>query len=81
VSGKLASALCGPDEYRPEVGYVLAILKRCLNWLNQALHACHALHRAGGTTPHGRAEFERIQATIFHLRHGIVELRMNLRKS
>lgn len=80
VSGKLASILCGPDECHPEVGYVLAILKRCMNWLNQALHACLALHRSGGT-PQRRKEFERIRDAIFQLRNALVEIRMNIRES
>ena len=38
VSGKLAGALNDRDsDYEPETGFVLAILKRCLNWLNEAV--------------------------------------------
>jgi hypothetical protein len=80
VSGKLASVLCGPDECHPEVGYVLAILKRCMSWLNQALHACQALHQSAAT-PQRRKAFEHIRDSIFQLRNGIVEIRMKLRES
>ena len=44
VSAKLAGALngCGTG-YEAEAGFILAVLKRCLNWLNEAMAACQAL--------------------------------------
>ncbi|RYD36771.1 MAG: hypothetical protein EOP87_04835, partial [Verrucomicrobiaceae bacterium] len=44
VSGKLAGALNGRGSgYEPETGFVLAVLKRCLSWLNDAVGACQEL--------------------------------------
>jgi len=81
VSGKLAGALNGQgDGYHPETGFVLAVLKRCLNWLNEALRACQELHEANAEAQH-RAGFKKLNDAIFQLRDGIVELRMNLKKS
>ena len=81
VSGKLAGALNGQRSgYHPETGFVLAVLKRCLNWLNEALRACQQLHDAA-TEAHLRPPFRKLQDEIFELRDGIVELRRNLRKT
>ncbi len=81
VSAKLACALnCHGSGYQPETGFVLAVLKRCLNWLNEALGACLTLH---DTThdPARRADFEKLQTAAFQIRHGIVELRRNLKQT
>jgi hypothetical protein len=81
VSGRLAGALNGQRSgYHPETGFVLAVLKRCLNWLNEALGACQELYEAT-RDPRLRAGFRKIQAATFQLRHGIVELRRNLKQT
>ncbi len=81
VSGKLAGALNGQRSgYHPETGFVLAVLKRCLNWLNDALRACQQLHEAH-TDSHQRAAFKKLNEEILQLRDGIVELRRTLRKT
>jgi hypothetical protein len=81
VSGKLASALNGHGSgYHPETGFVLAVLKRCLNWLNEALGACQELYEAT-TDPTKRAGFKQLQAAAFQIRDGIVELRRNLKQT
>lgn len=81
VSGKLAGALNGQGEgYHPETGFVLAVLKRCLNWLNESLRACQELHESD-TDPQHRAGLRKLHDTIFQLRDGIIELRRNLKKS
>jgi hypothetical protein len=81
VSGKLASALNGHGSgYHPETGFVLAVLKRCLNWLNEALGACQELYEAT-TDPTKRAGFKQLQVAAFQIRDGIVELRRNLKQT
>ena len=81
VSGKLASALNGYGSgYQPEAGFVLAVLKRCLNWLNEALGACQELYDAT-TDPAKRAAFKKLQVTAFHIRDQIVELRRNFKQT
>ena len=81
VSGRLAGALNGHSSgYHPETGFVLAVLKRCLNWLNEALGACQELYEAT-RDPRLRAGYRKIQAATFQLRHGIVELRRNLKQT
>lgn len=81
VSGKLASALNGHGSgYQPETGFVLAVLKRCLNWLNEALGACQDLHEAA-SDPATRANFRKLQAAAFQIRDQIVELRRNFKQT
>jgi hypothetical protein len=81
VSGRLAGALHGHGcGYHPETGFVLAVLKRCLNWLNEALGACQELYEET-TDPRLRAGFKQLQEATFQLRHGIVELRRNLKQT
>lgn len=81
VTGKLAGALNGQGGgYHPETGFVLAVLKRCLNWLNEALHACQELHAASSAPKH-RLRFKQLHQGILQIRSGIVELRMKIRKS
>ena len=81
VSGKLASALNSYGSgYQPETGFVLAVLKRCLNWLNEALGACQELHETAGEAAK-RAEFKKLQAATFQIRDQIVELRRNFKKT
>ncbi len=79
VSGKLAGALNGRGSgYEPETGFVLAVLKRCLNWLNEAVGACNELLETE-TDPDQRAAYERLRRSAFEIRDGIVELRRELK--
>jgi hypothetical protein len=81
VSGKLAGALNGHGSgYQPEAGFVLAVLKRCLNWLNEALGACQELYEATDD-PAKRAGLKKLQAAAFQIRDQIVGLRHNFRKT
>ena len=81
VSGKLASVLNDyGSSYQPENGFVLALLKRCLNWLNEALGACQLLHETT-SDPAKRAAFKKLQAAAFQVRNQIVELRSNFKKT
>lgn len=79
VSGKLAGALHDSSGlWEPETGLVLAILKRCLHWLNDAVGACRELME---TEPDAarRAALAEIRAGMFEIRNGIVELRRELK--
>jgi hypothetical protein len=79
VSGKLAGALYGSGSgYQPETGFVLAVLKRCLNWLNEAVGACQRLMELE-RDPDQRAALEHIRCSAFEIRDGIVELRRQLK--
>lgn len=79
VSGKLAGALNGRGSgYEPETGFVLAVLKRCLNWLNDAVGACQELI-AVESDPDHRAALEHVRSSAFEIRDSIVELRRELK--
>jgi hypothetical protein len=79
VSGKLAGALNGRGSgYEPETGYVLAVLKRCLNWLNEAVGACQTL-MAVEEDPDHLAALAHLRSSAFEIRDGITELRRQLK--
>ena len=79
VSGKLAGALNGRGSgYEPETGFVLAVLKRCLNWLNEAVGSCQELINVE-RDPDQRAALEHVRSSAFEIRDGIVELRRELK--
>ena len=79
VSGKLAGALNDRDiDYQPETGFVLAILKRCLNWLNEAVGSCQKL-MAEADDPDHLAALAHLRCSMFAIRDGIVELRRELK--
>jgi hypothetical protein len=81
VSGKLAGALNGRGSgYEPETGFVLAVLKRCLNWLNDAMGACQELIDGEEDVDH-RAALERLRESALEIRGAIVELRRELNQS
>jgi len=79
VSGKLAGVLNGRgSDYEPEAGFVLAVLKRCLNWLNEAVGACQELIDLE-QDPEQKAAFEDIRSSVFAIRDNIVALRRELK--
>lgn len=79
VSGKLAGVLNGRGSgYEPETGFVLAVLKRCLNWLNEAVGACQELIDLEGDADQ-RAALDHIRSSAFEIRDKIVELRRELK--
>ncbi len=80
VSGKLAGVLyqSDDDDYAPETGFVLAVLKRCLSWLNDAVGACLTL-MAEEQDPGKKAALDDIRRSIFEVRDGITELRRELK--
>ena len=82
VSAKLAGVLNSDDDdgYEPEAGFVLAVLKRCLNWINDAVGACGELI-AAADDPDACASLENLRNEIFAIRDGIIELRRELKKS
>ncbi|MEM1083014.1 MAG: hypothetical protein AAGI48_02745 [Verrucomicrobiota bacterium] len=78
VAGKLAAALNGT--YEREAGYVLAILKRCLNWQNDALAACGRLIEAESDHDKQRA-LEALKDEVFAMRQQLTDLRKELKQS
>jgi hypothetical protein len=79
VTGKLAGALNGRSSgYEPETGYVLAVLKRCLSWLNEAVGACQELIAVETDLDH-RAALVHLRSSIFEVRDGVTELRRELK--
>lgn len=79
VSGKLAGVLNDRGSgYEPETGFVLAVLKRCLNWLNDAVGACQTMIQEE-KDPDQKAALERLRVTAFEIRDSIVELRRELK--
>jgi hypothetical protein len=57
---------------------VLAVLKRCLNWLNEAVGACQVLIDAE-RDPDQKAALERIRSSAFAIRDSVVALRRELK--
>ena len=79
VSGKLAGALNGRNNgYEPEIGFVLAVLKRCLNWLNDAVGACQLLMTTE-EDPDQLAALAHLRSSAFEIRDSITELRRGLK--
>lgn len=81
VSAKLAAVLYDrSDGYQPEAGFVLAVLKRCLGWVNEAIGASGELIGAADDEDH-KAALEHLRADAFAIRDGILELRRVLKQS
>jgi len=81
ISAKLAGILNNRDsDYQPESGFVLAILKRCLHWTNEALGGCNALIKTE-QDPSQITGLENLSNDIFKMRDGIIELRRLLKQS
>ena len=78
VAAKLAGALNGT--YQRETGYVLAILKRCLVWLNEALASSGRLIEVETDNDKERA-LEALKDEIFLLRQELTDLRKQLKGS
>jgi len=79
VSGKLAAALNDrAGGHEPEAGYVLAILKRCLNWLNEAVGACQEIMTLEEDADQ-LAALAHLRSSIFEIRDGITELRRGMK--
>lgn len=79
VSGKLAGALNVHDsDYEAETGFILAMLKRGLNALNEALGACQILMVAADDPDH-LASLAHLRSSMFSIRDDIVEMRRQLK--
>lgn len=80
VSAKLAGALSGHGSgYEPEAGFILAVLKRCLNWLNEAMAACQTLLDQENDADQKQA-LTHLRQSIFEIRDGIIALRRELKQ-
>lgn len=80
ISGKLAGALgFGGIPGSKNTGYVLAILRRCLNWANQALAALNELMESSAWQSRLGLLTE-FRAELFALRDGITDMRKELRE-
>lgn len=80
ISTKLAGVLNGRSSgYQPEAGFILAVLKRCLNWINEAVGACNQLIEAEKDTDQ-IAALEHLRSDIFSIRDGIIEIRRSIKQ-
>ncbi len=79
VSGKLAGVLHGRGtDFEAEKGFVLAVLKRCLNWLNDAMAACKMLVDEEQDSDQ-KAALAHIRRSALEVRDDIVALRRELK--
>ncbi|MGV3662898.1 MAG: hypothetical protein ACO1TE_22120 [Prosthecobacter sp.] len=80
ISGKLAGAL-GTRRFRgsENKGYTLAILRRCLNWANDALAALHELMEVPAWKDR-KDVLDEFRTELFALRDGMTDLRKELRE-
>jgi len=80
ISGKLAGAL-GTRDFGGsfQTGHTLAILRRCLNWANEALAALNELMEAPDWT-NRQDLLNDYRAELFAIRDGITDLRKKLRE-
>lgn len=80
ISTKLAGVLNDRSSgYQHEAGFVLAVLKRCLNWINEAVGACQQLIEDEKNLDQ-IAALEQLRADIFSIRDGILEIRRSLKQ-
>lgn len=80
VSSKLAGALYRDEEEEQEPGYILASLKRCLHWQNQAISACQEMMKFCDTVEEEQVILK-IRAEIFNIRDQITELRREFKQN
>jgi hypothetical protein len=80
VASKLAGALMSMEDEDMETGFVLASLKRCLHWQNQALNACRILQSEELSEEQALA-LGKIRNTIFEIRDQITELRREFKQN
>lgn len=81
VSAKLGGVLYNrEDGYQPEAGFILAILKRCLNWTNESVGTCAALIDMEEDPDH-KAALKYLSEEIFYIRDRIIEMRRELKQS
>lgn len=81
ISAKLAGVLnYGGPGYEPEAGFILAVLKRCMNWTNDAIGACNRIIESEKDLDQ-IAALENLRAEVFSIRDGIIEMRKELKQS
>lgn len=81
ISAKLAGGMeVGGEFYEQEPGYMLALLKRCLFWLNDCISACVELMN-GTQDPEAIRQLEALRLLIFEAREQITEMRRELSKN
>jgi hypothetical protein len=81
VATKLAGALnVESGEYEQEAGYILASLKRCLYWQNEALSACQELMTKSDSREEVEA-LQKIRSTIFEIREQLTEMRREFKQN
>ena len=81
VTAKLAGVLHDRDEdYGPEAGFILAVLKRCLSWINESIGAAGELIESSDDVDN-IAALEHLRGEVFGIRDGIIELRRELKQS
>lgn len=82
VCTKLGGVLCNGDDedFQPESGFILAVLKRCLNWINEAIGACGALLDSCDDVDL-EAALQSVRQETFSVRDDILELRRELKQS
>ena len=85
VSGKLAAAIGmlgrrSDAEIDIDTGYALAVSKRCLSWINEALAALQELEMPPENACH-EAILGAWRKDLFSLREGIVDFRRKLREN
>lgn len=81
IGGKLAGAL-GSRRFAQgeEAGYTLAILKRCLNWANEALAGLNSL-MADSRWEDRHPLFSEFKRELHAIRDGITDLRQEIRRA
>lgn len=81
IAAKLAGTLNGSrDADEQEPGFVLAMLKRCLYWQNDAISACAELE-ARCNDPDEEKLLQQIRQSIFEIREEITELRREFKQN
>jgi hypothetical protein len=81
IAAKLAGTLnAGSEEFDPEPGFILAMLKRCLHWQNDAIAACVELIGRCQNSQEKHA-LEEIRDAIFDIRAQITELRREFKQN
>jgi hypothetical protein len=81
IAAKLAGALnFSGESFEQEPGYILALLKRCLHWQNDAISTCHELI-SKCKDPEQEQALLAIRESIFAVRDQITEMRREYKQN
>jgi hypothetical protein len=81
IAAKLAGALnFSGESFEQEPGYILALLKRCLHWQNDAISTCHELI-SKCKDPAQEQALLAIRESIFAVRDQITEMRREYKQN